>query len=153
MKKGKIFWILAFILSTGLFIVSCTKDEDLTNELARDQFEDSVKSGAWVITLFEDSGKDETNHFSGYDFTFNADGTLMAENGLNTYEGIWSISDNNSGDDSESDLHFNIFFALSNDFEDLNDDWDVLSNSEVKIELIDVSGGNGGTDYLTLEKK
>ena len=153
MKKGKIFWVLAFILTAGHLMVSCTKDEDLTNELARDQMEDSVESGAWVITLFEESGNDETNHFSGYEFTFNADGKLMADNGVNSYEGTWSITDNSGSDDSQSDLHFNIFFSLSNDFEDLNDDWDVLSNSEVKIELIDVSGGNGGTDYLTLEKK
>ena len=37
-------------------------------------------------------------------------------------------------------------------FEDLNDDWDFISQSSTKIELIDVSGGNGGTDYLTFEK-
>lgn len=153
MKKNKIILVLAFVLTAGVFMSSCTKDEDLTNELARDQMEDSVESGAWVITLFEESGNDETNHFSGYEFTFSADGKLMADNGVNSYEGTWSITDSNSGDDSQSDLHFNIFFSLSNDFEDLNDDWDVLSNSNVKIELIDVSGGNGGTDYLTLEKK
>jgi len=153
MKKEKSVWILAFILTAGLSMSSCTKDEELTNELARDQMEDSVESGAWVITRFEESGKDETNHFSGYDFTFHADGKLLAENGENSYEGTWSITDDNSNDDSQSDLHFNIYFALSNDFEDLNDDWDVLSNTDVKIVLIDVSGGNGGTDYLTLEKK
>jgi hypothetical protein len=39
-----------------------------------------------------------------------------------------------------------------NDFEDLNDDWDIISRSSTKIELIDISGGNGGTDYLTFEK-
>jgi hypothetical protein len=36
--------------------------------------------------------------------------------------------------------------------DDLSDDWDILSYSATKIELIDVSGGNGGTDYLTFEK-
>jgi len=41
---------------------------------------------------------------------------------------------------------------LTNDFEDLNDDWDFISQSATKVELIDVSGGNGGTDYLTFEK-
>jgi hypothetical protein len=40
---------------------------------------------------------------------------------------------------------------LTNDFEDLNDDWDIISHSPTKIELKDVSGGNGGTDYLTFE--
>jgi len=153
MEKVKSKWILALIITAGLSMVSCTKDNDLNNELALDQMEDSIESGAWVITLFEESGKDETNHFSGYDFTFSTDGKLFAENGINSYEGTWSITDSNSNDDSPNDLHFNISFNLSNDFEDLNDDWDVLTSNDVKIELIDVSGGNGGTDYLTMEKK
>lgn len=50
------------------------------------------------------------------------------------------------------DIDFNIYFNLSNEFEDLNDDWDLISRSDSKIELFDVSGGNGGTDYLTFEK-
>ncbi|MEZ5069461.1 MAG: hypothetical protein R2751_00485 [Bacteroidales bacterium] len=58
-----------------------------------------------------------------------------------------------SDDDSPEDLHFHIFFSLSNDFEDLNDDWEILSHSATKIELVDVSGGNGGTDYLTFTKQ
>jgi hypothetical protein len=41
---------------------------------------------------------------------------------------------------------------LTNDFEDLNDDWDFISQSANKIELLDVSGGSGETDYLTFEK-
>jgi len=76
----------------------------------------------------------------------------QASNGTNNYTGTWSITDSNSSDDSQDDLDFNINFNLTNDFEDLNDDWDFVSQSETKIELIDISGGNGGTDYLTLEK-
>ena len=45
-------------------------------------------------------------------------------------------------------------FAVSStsDFDDLIDDWDFLSVSQTKIELFDVSGGDGTTDYLTFEK-
>ena len=152
MNKIKINSTLAFILAAGIFMLSCTKDNDLNNDPTLDQMEDKIEAGTWKITLFEEAGKDETNHFSGYDFTFNSDGTLLAENGINSYEGTWSITDSNSNDDSPDDLHFNIYFNLSNDFEDLNDDWNILTSTDVKIELIDVSGGNGGTDYLTLEK-
>jgi hypothetical protein len=53
---------------------------------------------------------------------------------------------------SSDDLDFNISFASPPDFEELSDDWDFISQSSSKIELIDVSGGNGGTDYLTFEK-
>jgi hypothetical protein len=52
----------------------------------------------------------------------------------------------------DSDLDFNIFFAAPPDFENLSDDWDFILYKSTKIELIDMSGGNGGTDYLTFEK-
>jgi hypothetical protein len=56
-------------------------------------------------------------------------------------------------DDSPgSDMDFNIFFNLTNNFEDLNEDWHIVSQSSTRIELIHVSGGNGGTDTLTFER-
>ncbi|RCU56718.1 hypothetical protein DU428_12380 [Oceanihabitans sediminis] len=114
--------------------------------------QDNVAMGTWRITEFIDSGIDETNHFTGYNFSFNSSGVLHANNGSISYDGTWSITDSNSNDDSQDDLDFNIYFNLSNDFEDLNDDWDFISHSPTKIELIDISGGNGGTDYLSFEK-
>lgn len=143
--------ILAFFLS--LFtIVSCNTDNDNTNNNTQNTVQSNVQGGAWRITKFIDSGKDETNYFTGYNFTFNSSGVLNANNGTNNYDGTWSITDSNSSDDSQDDLDFNINFNLTNDFEDLNDDWDFISQTSTKIELIDVSGGNGGTDYLTFEK-
>ena len=43
-------------------------------------------------------------------------------------------------------------FTTPAEFMDLSDDWDVINITDSKIELIDVSGGNGGTDYLTFER-
>ncbi|MBK5192687.1 MAG: hypothetical protein JJE07_05645 [Flavobacteriaceae bacterium] len=112
----------------------------------------NLQSGTWKITKFLDSGDDETNHFTGYNFTFGSNGTLTVANGSNTFNGTWSITDSNSNDDTQDDLELVINFNLTNDFEDLNDDWDFVSQSSTKIELIDISGGNGGTDNLTFEK-
>tara|TARA_R110000868_G_scaffold220806_2_gene472267 strand:- start:16435 stop:16896 length:462 start_codon:yes stop_codon:yes gene_type:complete len=149
-KKLKIS-ISACILS--LFtIVSCNKDDDNPSKNTQTIVQTNVQSGTWRITKFIDSGTDETNDFTGYNFTFNSSGVLNANNGTINYDGAWSVTDSNSNDDSEDDLDFNINFNLTNDFEDLNDDWDFISQSPTKIELIDVSGGNGGTDYLTFEK-
>jgi hypothetical protein len=131
-----------------LLVLSCTKDNISIAEV-----KSNVQTGTWRITKFIDSGKDETNYFTGYNFTFNSSGVLNANNGTNNYNGTWSITDSNSNDDSRNDLDFNIYFNLTNKFLDLNDDWDFISQSSTKIELIDVSGGNGGTDYLTFEKK
>lgn len=145
-KEIKIAVLACFV---ALFtIVSCKKDDNKT----KNTIESNVQSGTWKITKFVDSGTDETSQFSGYNFSFNNSGVLNANNGSNNFDGSWSITDNNSNDDSQDDLDFNINFSVNNNFEDLSDDWDFVSQSETKIELIDVSGGNGGTDYLTFEK-
>jgi len=114
--------------------------------------QNNVQSDTWKITYFNDSGKDETNHFSGYSFTFGANGTLTATSSV-TYTGSWSINDSNSNDDSVDNLDFNILFNLGNNFDELSEDWNIISQSSTRIELIHISGGNGGTDYLTFEKK
>lgn len=151
MKTLKSISMAAGLLAL-LVLVSCTNDDDEPGDSSQTTIENIVQSGTWRITTFIDSGEDETNHFTGYNFTFMSSGTLNANNGTNSYDGTWSITDSNSNDDSPDDLDFNINFNLTNDFEDLNDDWDILSQSSSRIELIDVSGGNGGTDYLTFEK-
>ena len=136
--------LLAFILG------GCVNDSNPTqNEI--DQINEDLASGNWIITEFIDSGEDETSDFSGFLFTFNSSGILVAAKGSTTYTGNWSITED-SGDDSPDDLDFNIYFNLTNQFEDLNDDWDIVSHTSVKIELIDVSGGDGETDYLTFER-
>lgn len=148
-KKSGILLLAGLLI---LFIAfACKKDDDNSSSIPG-EVQSNIQSGTWRITKFVDSGTDETDHFSGYDFTFNSNGIISASNGNNNYEGTWSITDSNSGDDSQNDLDFNINFNLTNDFEDLNDDWNFISQSPVKIELIDISGGNGGTDYLTFEK-
>ena len=138
-----------FILFT---IVSCNTDDDSPNNIIQAEVQSNLQSGTWRVTRFIDSGTDETNHFTVYLFTFNSSGVVNANNGTNNYVGSWSITDSNSADDSQEDLDFNINFNLIIDFEDLNDDWDFISQSSTKIELIDISGGNGGADYLTLEQ-
>lgn len=143
--------VLTFLVGL-LVIVSCTKDDDNPTNIIQNQVQSSIQSDTWRITKFIDSGNDETNDFTGYNFTFNSSGVLNANNGTNNHDGTWSITDSNSNDDSQDDLDLNINFNLSNDFEDLNDDWDFISQSSTKIELIHISGGNGGTDYLTIEK-
>jgi len=144
------------VLSVVMGMLSCSDDDRVIVPQAQNQtqtqIETDVASGTWRISLFVDSGVDETKDFAGYKFIFNTNGVLDSGNGVNNYVGTWSISDSNSSDDTPNDLDFNIFFNLTNDFEDLNDDWDFVSYSVSKIELIDVSGGNGGTDFLTFEK-
>jgi hypothetical protein len=144
MKLKILVGAVALILSA----TSCKKEDVKQME----NIEAQITSGSWRISYFNDSGVNETANFNSYNFTFNGDGTLTASNGSNTYSGTWSVSDSNSNDDSTDDLDFNIYFNLTNDFEDLNDDWDIISHSSLELKLNDVSGGNGGTDELTFVK-
>lgn len=77
---------------------------------------------------------------------------MNASNGSTTISRTWSVTDSNSNDDKPSDMHFNLNFNTNGNFKELNDDWEIVSQSSTKIELTDVSGGNGGTDYLTFTK-
>ena len=139
--------------------MQCSSDDEHNpndNSAEIQDITNTAQNGNWVITYFFDTDSDETSDYTGYEFTFGTNGVLTASNGTNTYAGTWSVTDDsNSNDDSSSDddIDFNISFASPVDFEELSDDWDIISYTSVKIELIDVSGGNGGTDYLTFEKQ
>ena len=161
MKKST----LNFAAIVMMFIsASCTdenEDNGLGNNLSSTQLAELksiTEEGSWEITYFYDTDKEETAHFTGYTFTFNSNGTLTATNGTTEVNGTWSITDSDndddsSDDDSDEDVDFNISFTAPSDFEDLSDDWDIVKYSSVRIELIDVSGGNGGTDNLVFEKQ
>ncbi|WP_397362441.1 hypothetical protein [Olleya sp. R77988] len=160
MKKSFYFGML-IMLSFSLMSSTCSNDDDDAspndNSQQIAQVQSTATSGTWIVSSFIDSGQDETNDFNGYQFTFGSDGILTADNGSNTITGTWSVTDDsNSNDDSSSssDIDFNIFFSVPDTsvFEDLNDDWDIVSHTDTTISLIDVSGGNGGTDTLVFQK-
>lgn len=139
-------------MALALVFAACSSDDDAgVNENTKSEIENSLTSGSWVITKYMDSGEDELYHYNGYEFTFGSNNVLTASNGTNTYIGTWSLTDD-SDDDSPNDLDLVIFFASPETFMELSDDWDILSRTSTKIELIDISGGSGETDYLTFEK-
>jgi hypothetical protein len=59
--------------------------------------------------------------------------------------GTWSTEK----DDDDLKLYLNFTDAV---LSEIADDWHILSQSDAKVEMEDVSGGNGGTDELVLEK-
>ena len=154
MKKLRLVSILALVYVLNVASM-CSSDDDNSNTSADPTpVISTVTSGTWRIILYEDNGVNETNNYANYIFTFNSNGVLTAVN-TTTYNGTWSVTASNSNDDSQDDLDFNIAFlapAPSAFTDDLTDDWDIISYTANKIQLIDVSGGNGGTDYLTFEK-
>ncbi|MCZ8170004.1 hypothetical protein [Flavobacterium sp.] len=151
MKKLKILMLLCLVFLVNVASM-CSNDDDSSSSVNQTTVVNTVSSGTWRITLYNDSGTIKTNQFTGYNFTFGPSNVLTATNGTQTYTGVWSVTDSNSNDDSMDDLDFNIAFTTPANFLELTDDWDIQSRTDTKIELIDISGGNGGTDYLTFEK-
>jgi hypothetical protein len=136
--------LLLLLISVFVF-TGCKKDDNSSSSNSTSVLNNTVQQGTWKITYFNDSGNDETNHFTGYTFQFNSNGTVTATKNGSTVSGTWS-----SGND-DSTLKLVLNFS-STPFDELNDDWHVTQQSSSIIKLEDVSGGNGGTDYLTFEK-
>ena len=149
MKNISFYSILACIFIINTASTCSSDDSNSSSTTDPTPIINTVTQGTWRVTYYFDTDTDETSDFAGYNFTFGSSNVLTATNGTNTYTGSWSVTSDNS---PSSDLNFNILFASPVNFEDLSDDWDIVSRTSTKIELIDVSGGNGGTDYLTFEK-
>lgn len=152
MKKLRIFSVLALVFMLNVASTCSDDDNDTPPILNQAEVSSNISSGSWRITEFIDSGNNETNHFTGYNFVFASNGSIAASNGTNNYSGTWSITNDGSNDDSQSDLDFNIAFSSPADFAELTEDWHFTLYTPTKIILIHVSGGGGGTDYLTFEK-
>lgn len=161
--ERKFFKILIIALSLSVMSTQCSSDDDdgtqNDNSVQIAELTSISIDGTWRVQSYMDSGQDETSDFNGYSFIFNSSGDITATSQTATRTGTWSITNdsNSSSDDDgdDSDIDFNIMFAVTSaddDFEDLNDDWDVLSYSNTQIQLRDVSGGDGSVDTLTFVK-
>ena len=154
-----------FLFALSLFVIACDSEKDNITLPLLDvtQVSEILNSNNWVITYYYDSNSEKTANFSGYVFDFSTSGILTATGLNDTIVGSWSLTDsdsssndddssnNDSYSDDEDNLDFYIWFSSPANFAELSDDWDIMSVSDTIIELIDQSGGNGGTDFLTFE--
>lgn len=132
-------------LMLGLNFSSCKKDDNPGNSSKKPNTV-NIQQGNWKVTNYNNSGKDETYYFKDYTFTFNPSGIASAIKNSMTENGTWS----NGTDDSQHKFILN--FGSLQPLNKLNDDWHILEETSVKLRLEDISGGNGGIDYLTFEK-
>jgi hypothetical protein len=133
-----------FAFVSILLLASCKKD-DSTNVL-QTQVTTTIQAGTWKITFFNENGIDKTSNYSGFVYAFNAGGTATATRNSTTTNGSWA-----SGTD-DSKVKLILDFGVTSPLNELNEDWIVLERTDTKIRLTHISGGNGGTDFLTFEK-
>ena len=107
---------------------------------------DLIINGKWVVANYNDSGVDETANYAGFDFTFSLTGTLVATNGTDTINGTWE-------EVIDGEKHKLVLdMGATVPFDEFTEDWDVVSFSDTRIDLKDISGGDGTTDILVFEK-
>ncbi|MDQ3278827.1 MAG: hypothetical protein M3Q06_10910 [Bacteroidota bacterium] len=136
--------ITACLLSLGLSFQSCTRSaDDLTQPPVQVQ---AVSAGTWKVSLFTDSGADETHKFTGYSFQFNNDGTMTAASGPLSKAGTWKVESSSRkfiidlGDKAEGNKPLG----------ELTDDWRIVSITAAEIKLRDDNPASA--EFLTFVK-
>lgn len=152
MKKA-IYSLFSVCLLTSSF--SCSSDDnggDSNQHITVQALTNTITNQSWRITYFSEDDFDETETFEGYDFTFSDNNTVVASDGADINEGVWSTSDNGDDDTPNSNPDLNILFDTDGEFSELNEDWYAIERTGNKVRLKHVSGGDGSTDYLTFER-
>ena len=142
------------LIPVALFTLNSCHEDDRQSTAIQETtlINNTVMQGTWHVTKYIDHGDIKTDDFAGYNFTFGAANELTATNGTVEVTGNWTVTSSGSDDNSPDDnIDFNILFTEPPHFEDISDDWDIISRTATKLEMIDV-GGSGDTDYITFEK-
>ncbi|MCF7569252.1 hypothetical protein L3X37_12885 [Sabulilitoribacter arenilitoris] len=109
---------------------------------------DVLITGQWEVALYKDDGVDETQDYLMYTIDFLENGWIKVtdpNNGI--IDGSWLTYR------SDGLLKLALNFGLEAPFNEFNDRWKIVEVTQTRIELKDVSGGNGSEDILVLEKK
>lgn len=133
--------IFSLFLVLALALVSCDRTNSVSTNISQ-----VASSGSWRVTLFTNSGTDETVNFSGYTFTFSSSGTVTAVKNGASQSGTWSVN--------TSSNKFNIELgpktAPNLPLGELTDDWKILSTSATEIRLGDDNAASN--EFLTFTK-
>ncbi|MFV8326355.1 hypothetical protein [Flavobacterium sp. ZS1P14] len=111
-----------------------------------------VTDGTLKIDLYCDSDLNKTIDFKVLTFSFEENNLLIASDGTNTYNGTWSITDNNGYIDNFSNLKFDISFTSPLNFVETIDPWEIIDQSSSTIKLHDVIYGDGEKDFSTFSQ-
>ncbi len=138
-----------FILFTIISLAACSSNDDSgdanTNEF--EQIESTLPQGQWEVSKLIEDESDHTIDFESFVFTFKEDGTVVAQNDLFTENGTWAYDNSSSGSEK-----LKLQFSGTTPFDKIDEDWDIVSVTNSKIELSHVSGDNGDIELLTFSK-
>ena len=105
-----------------------------------------IVEGLWIVSEYTEDDVSKTQNYNGFQLDFNADGNVIATNGTDEVQGTWSVIT-----DSGSD-YLVLDFSVMVPFDEFNEDWEIIAFSETKLELMNVSGGDGSISKLVIER-
>jgi hypothetical protein len=131
-KNCKAFGLLV-LLAFSVSFISCDDDDmpDPNNFDTTTVTDFLLHSNGLKITLLIDDNDDETSYFDSYVFIFNQDGTVVATNNAGSISGTYTVI----RDDGKVELLLN--FPDNPPFDELNDDWYVVTIDQNTIRLDD----------------
>ena len=139
---------LLLILSI-ITLASCSSDDDagdvITNEFER--IITVLPQGTWVVTKLIDGNEEHTAAFESFIFTFNEDGTVVSETDLFSEPGQWSYV--STSQDGEQLI---LEFSDTTPFDEITDDWTIVSVTNSQVELSDSGDIQGDTNFLVFKK-
>lgn len=124
---------IIFLAITAVIAGSCSKD----NSTSPGTQKSNLSSGAWTVSYFTDSGKDETSDYSGYSFSFNTGGTLSVTGSGTTFTGSWSIKSGSSSYGSSDPDKLVITISGNKQMDHVSKDWKILKMTSSEIQLTD----------------
>lgn len=135
-------------LMSSAVLVSCDKDDDKPRDDQNTATNSYLVDGEWTISHMTDDGVDQTASYAGYTFKFTSDGKLTATKGEDTINGIWRTKK----DDGRNELEIRLT-TTDPLLDEINDDWDIVSSTNSKIELRDDDDDPNEDDILHFTKK
>jgi len=116
------------------------------NNNASSELVNTLKEGTWAVTNFNNEGVNETNNYTDFVFDFKEDFTVTATKNGDVVGGTWTVI----LDSGELKLDLN--FGETNPFDELNEDWLVITIATTKVELKDVDETTGVVSNLVFER-
>jgi len=116
--------------------------DDCENNTIQTELADVLTNGSWYVSYcYYDN--DNTNYYTGYTFTFNNDGYVIAQKNATIIEGDWDLHDENTY--QRLDLHFD-----DDVLDDLETDWKVIEFNDSNVRLKKQTSDD--TYYLNFKK-
>ena len=144
---GKTLYAIATV-TLGFGAISCEKEEEkndnVNTQVNLEQLRNTVIASQWQISQFTQNGADETANYSAYRLEFADDDIVTISNDTLSSTGFWDLDRNENG------VNFQLNFNNQPDFEEFQQDWELIDYSSTLVEL--KKEDSIAIDYFTLDK-